>query len=159
MVTHCNEMSDMICDSYVCCISIMTISWQSTLLCCSYAKPKVIIIIIIFVHLIADLPHYLTTNIHHAGRHTAATMQGSAIYRRVKRVNCMPQTALNGWRITLVLISWTLIRWRYECTPDKVAHCSICRPRKDERLSWHSWLTCSVRFTHINGHSSAASQA
>ena len=29
----------------------------------------------------------------------------------------------------------------------------------DERLSWPSWLTCSGRFTHINGHPSAASQA
>jgi len=25
----------------------------------------------------------------------------------------------------------------------------IYRPRKDERLSWPSWLTCSWRFTHI----------
>jgi len=25
----------------------------------------------------------------------------------------------------------------------------ICRPRKDERLSWPRWLTCSGRFTHI----------
>ena len=28
----------------------------------------------------------------------------------------------------------------------------IYRPRKDERLSWPSWLTCSGRFTHISGH-------
>ena len=26
----------------------------------------------------------------------------------------------------------------------------IYRPRKDESLSWPSWLTCSGRFTHIN---------
>ena len=32
----------------------------------------------------------------------------------------------------------------------------ICRLRKDERLSWPSWLTCSERFTHISGHPSAA---
>ena len=25
----------------------------------------------------------------------------------------------------------------------------IYRPRKDERLSWPGWLTCSRRFTHI----------
>ena len=30
------------------------------------------------------------------------------------------------------------------------------RPRKDERLSWPSWLTYSGRFTHISGHPSAA---
>ena len=28
----------------------------------------------------------------------------------------------------------------------------IYRPRKDERLSWPSWLTYSGRFTHISGH-------
>ena len=27
----------------------------------------------------------------------------------------------------------------------------IYRPRKDKRLSWPSWLTCSGRFTHIRG--------
>ena len=35
----------------------------------------------------------------------------------------------------------------------------IYRPRKEERLSWPSWLTCSVRFTHISGHPSAAGRA
>ena len=28
----------------------------------------------------------------------------------------------------------------------------ICRSRKDERLSWPSWLTYSERFTHTSGH-------
>jgi len=32
----------------------------------------------------------------------------------------------------------------------------VYRPRKDERLSWPSWLTCSEWFTHISGHPSAA---
>jgi len=36
------------------------------------------------------------------------------------------------------------------------AYCSIYRPRKEERLSWPSWLTCSGRFTYISGHPSAA---
>ena len=31
----------------------------------------------------------------------------------------------------------------------------IYRPRKDERLSWPSWLTCSGWFTHISCRSSA----
>ena len=35
----------------------------------------------------------------------------------------------------------------------------IYRPRKDERLSWPSWLTYSGRFTHISGHPSAAGRA
>ena len=35
----------------------------------------------------------------------------------------------------------------------------IYRPRKDERLSWPSWLTCSGWLTHISGHPSAAGRA
>ena len=35
----------------------------------------------------------------------------------------------------------------------------IYRPRKDERLSWPSWLTYSRWFTHISGHPSAAGRA
>ena len=35
----------------------------------------------------------------------------------------------------------------------------ICRSRKDERLSWPNWLTCSGWFTHISGHPSAAGRA
>ena len=35
----------------------------------------------------------------------------------------------------------------------------IYRPRKDERLSWPSWLTCSGRFTDISGQPSAAGRA
>jgi len=46
--------------------------------------------------------------------------------------------------------------------PQRTSDCSlllIYRPRKDERLSWPSWLTCSGLFTHITGHSSDARQA
>jgi len=39
------------------------------------------------------------------------------------------------------------------------AYYSIYRPRKDERLSWPSWLTYSGCLTHISGHPSAAGQA
>jgi len=35
----------------------------------------------------------------------------------------------------------------------------IYRPRKDEKLSWPSWLTYSGRFTHISGHPSAVGRA
>ena len=35
----------------------------------------------------------------------------------------------------------------------------IYRPRKDERLSWPSWLTYSGWFTHISGHPSATGRA
>ena len=39
------------------------------------------------------------------------------------------------------------------------AYYSFCRPRKDERLSWPSWLTYSGWLTHISGHPSAAGRA
>jgi len=32
----------------------------------------------------------------------------------------------------------------------------IYRPRKDERLIWPGWLTCSGWFTHLCGHPSAS---
>ena len=35
----------------------------------------------------------------------------------------------------------------------------ICRPRKDERLSWPSWLPYSGRFTHSSGYPSAVDRA
>jgi len=40
-----------------------------------------------------------------------------------------------------------------------IAHYSIYRSRKDERLSWPSWLIYNGRFTNINGHPSAAGRA
>ena len=39
------------------------------------------------------------------------------------------------------------------------AYYSFYRPRKDERLSWPSWLNCSGWLTHISGHPSAAGRA
>ena len=39
------------------------------------------------------------------------------------------------------------------------AYYSFYRPRKDERLSWPSWLTYSGWLTHITGHPSAAGRA
>ena len=44
----------------------------------------------------------------------------------------------------------------------RTSNCSpllIYRPRKDERLSWPSWLTCSRWFAHISGHPSATGRA
>jgi len=35
----------------------------------------------------------------------------------------------------------------------------IYRPRKNERLSWPSWLTCSGWLTHISGHPAATGRA
>jgi len=35
----------------------------------------------------------------------------------------------------------------------------IYRPRKDDGLSWPSWLACSGQFTHISGHPSSAGRA
>ena len=39
------------------------------------------------------------------------------------------------------------------------AYYSFYRPRKDDRLSWPSWLTYSGWLTHISGHPSAAGRA
>ena len=39
------------------------------------------------------------------------------------------------------------------------AYYSFYRSRKDERLSWPSWLTYSGWLTHISGHPSAAGRA
>ena len=39
------------------------------------------------------------------------------------------------------------------------AYYSFYRSRKDERLSWPSWLTYSGWLTHIRGHPSAAGRA
>jgi len=41
----------------------------------------------------------------------------------------------------------TRARSKHPITP----YYSIYQPRKDARLSWPSWLTCSGRFTHISG--------
>jgi len=45
---------------------------------------------------------------------------------------------------------------------EQTSNCSlllIYRPRKDDRLSWPGWLTCSGRFTHLSGHPSATGRA
>ena len=97
----------------------------------------VIIIIIIFVYLIADITrNYYSNNIRHAGRDTTAATQGSTIYRRVKPAKLLPHTAHGDWINRTGLTSWTFTRWCDRHTSDKVAHYSIYRPRKDERLSW-----------------------
>ena len=57
--------------------------------------------------------------------------------------------------------------WRSpDVTPQQLrqqtSNCSsllIYRPRKNERLSWPSWLTYSGWLTHISGHPSATSRA
>ena len=54
--------------------------------------------------------------------------------------------------------SQALSRWRHLARIRKSGLLLICRPRRDERLSWPSWLTCSGLFTH-SGHSSAAGRA
>jgi len=44
----------------------------------------------------------------------------------------------------------------------QTSNCSLLltyRPRKDERLSWPGWLTCSGWFTHVSGHPSSTGRA
>jgi len=47
---------------------------------------------------------------------------------------------------------------KWGSTHPKTALLLIYRPRKDERLSWPSWLTCSRCVAHISGHLSGAVQ-
>ena len=104
-----------------------------------------------FVYSIDDITRNLQS--------TSATQGGTRLYTEgLSRLNCCHtrRTAVDN-RTGLTL--WTLTRWRDQHTSDKVAHCSIYRPRKDERLSWPSWLTYSGRLTHISGHPSAAGRA
>jgi len=120
----------------------------------------IIIIIITFVYFnrrpTAQSTQY---NIRHAGRDTTATTQGSTIYKKVKPAKLLPHTAHSDWINRTGLTSWIFTRWRDQHTSDKVAHYTIYRPRKDERLSWPSWLTYSGRLTHISGHPSDAGRA
>jgi len=76
-----------------------------------------------------------------------------------------PQVSLShpsGGRLPLLssrpaVTSVAFTRWHQPCT---VAHIRfIYQPKKDERLSWPGWLTCSGRFTRNSGHPSAASRA
>jgi len=73
---------------------------------------------------------------------TSAT-QGSTIYRRVKPAKLLPHTAHSDWINCTGLTSWAFARWCDRHTSDKVAHYSIYRPRKDERLSW-PWMACYI---------------
>ena len=53
-------------------------------------------------------------------------------------------------------------RCHYHRNRQQTSNCSsllIYRPRKDERLSWPSWLIYSGWLTHISGHPSATSRA
>ena len=61
-----------------------------------------------------------------------------------------------GWAILPLLrkhLPDGATRARYKHTSD-YSLLLIYRPRKDERLSWPSRLTCSGRFTHVSGHPS-----
>ena len=50
---------------------------------------------------------------------------------------------------TTGLASQSLARWRHQGRHRIIVLLLIYLPRKDERLSWPSWLTCSGRITHI----------
>ena len=84
----------------------------------------------------------------------------AALYREgVKPAKLLPHTAHSSWINRTGLTSWALTRWSNWHTSNKVAHYSIYRPQKNERLSWPSWLTYSGWLTHISGHLSATERA
>ena len=76
----------------------------------------------------------------------------------------MDHTVLHANNTTPAFPSCAFTRCRHHsnCGSRHLSNCSsllIYRPRKDERLSWPSWLTYSGWLTHISGHPSAASRA
>jgi len=101
------------------------------------------------------LSMYNNDTAHTLSRRTAATSRFSK-----ETVDCQKQTAPsfanNPTRPGFYLASI------HQMAPPKrssthliIALLLIYRPRKDERLSWPSLLTCKGRFTHISGHPSA----
>jgi len=62
------------------------------------------------------------------------------MHRRVKPAKLLPHTAHRDWINRTGLTSWAFTRWCDRHTSDNVAHYSIYRPRKDERLSRPGWL-------------------
>jgi len=64
---------------------------------------------------------------------------------------CQKQTAPRCCKhpIRWAYTSQALTRWRHLARIRKSGLLLIYWPRRDERLSWPSWLTCSGRFTHI----------
>ena len=87
-------------------------------------------------------------NIRHAGRDTTAATQVSTIYRKVKPAKLLPHTAHSDWINRTGLTSWAFTRWCDRHTSDKVAHYSIYRPQKDERLSW-PWTVNRLTFSTV----------
>ena len=59
--------------------------------------------------------------------------------------------------------SWAFTRYHHHSNWGSrhpiAAHYSFIDPKKDERLSWPSWLAHSRWFTHISGHPSATGRA
>jgi len=84
--------------------------------------------------------------------HTKRSGMEHIIYTALPANNTMP--AFPSWRSPDVTTTAT--------EAADIQYCSsllIYRPRKDERLSWPSWLTYSRWLTHIGGHPSATSRA
>jgi len=50
----------------------------------------------------------------------------------------------------------TFARWRHLNGRNLIQLATHLSTRKDERLSWPSWLTYSGRYTHISGHTYSA---
>ena len=107
--------------------------------------------------------HYMynSDTTHIPSRRTAATIRFSTkgVY-----ISCQKQTAPsfanNPIRPGLYLASiHQMAPPRRGSTHLTIALLLIYRPRKHERLSSPSWLTCSGRFADISGHPLAAGQA
>jgi len=90
------------------------------------------------------------TTVCHAGQqwHTHTTLSRRTATTRFSPESRLPETNGPKWTVT----SQAFTRWRYQSEVELIwwiALLLIYRPRKDERLSWPSWLACSGRFTHM----------
>ena len=68
--------------------------------------------------------------------------------RRTGTTGLAPRLPNSGARVRL-LTSQLLTRWCHQGRHRIIVLLLIYLPRKDERLSWPSWRTCSGRITHI----------
>ena len=87
-------------------------------------------------------------------------------FLRPKQSRCATEWHVNGITQFLLATHMTILTLLCKHSPNGTTQTrqytsdiAYLQPRKDERLSWPSWLTYSKRFTHISGHPSAAGRA
>ena len=110
-----------------------------------------------------------TVILFHSGNMTSSEHYKGKVSVFIERLYCSTSHSLrHGWHSFTCKLHRTclyLVSVRPMAPPRlrlRTSNCSlllIYLPRQDERLSRFGWLTYSGRFTHINGHPSAAGRA